>query len=229
MPGRRPSRRPGRGTCAPNRPPRARTTARVRVPDHEREQGCRCGVSGQRDDAGRPSTRMASVAIQPHERSTQRVRLLGGDPPLPRASPRRGHAFGARRLSPEEDRVVGHLVKFGEHMARDQHGTALVGELPHQLAEGDARRRIQARCRLVEQQHPRIVHQRPGEAQPLLLPAGQHARRRSASSRGRRARSARRPGARPSADRIRKACRSVRASPAWSATPTTPARRASSR
>ena len=62
-------------------------------------------------------------------------------------------------------------------MARDENGGTFGGGIPHDLAQMHAGRGIEAGGRLVEQQHLGPVHERAGEAEPLLLTAGEHARR----------------------------------------------------
>ena len=63
-------------------------------------------------------------------------------------------------------------------MARDEHRAPLGGEAAQQRAQIDARLRVEARRRLVQQQHVRVVHERAGQAEPLLLPAREHPRGR---------------------------------------------------
>jgi hypothetical protein len=56
----------------------------------------------------------------------------------------------------------------------DEDGLALGGELPQQHPQLDARARVEPGGGLVEQQHLRVVDQRPGDAEPLLLTTREH-------------------------------------------------------
>ncbi len=49
------------------------------------------------------------------------------------------------------------------------------GEVPHRLLDHPGGGRVERRARLVHQQHPRLDRHRPGDAQALLLAAGQAA------------------------------------------------------
>ena len=57
------------------------------------------------------------------------------------------------------------------------HGGARAGERAQQVAQLDPAAGVEAGRRLVEEQHGRVVHQRAHQAEPLLLPAGQHVHR----------------------------------------------------
>ena len=58
---------------------------------------------------------------------------------------------------------------------QDRHA-ALVAQPHDVLEERCAERAVHARQRLVEEQHPRLEHERPGELEQLPLPAGERAR-----------------------------------------------------
>ena len=96
------------------------------------------------------------------------------------------------------------LLQLGEDVAADEHGLAHGAQLAEQLAQLDARARVEAGRRLVEQQHRRVVDERVGEAQPLL-----HAPRR-ATGRSRRACA---PGPPAPAGPRRAACRATAGMP----------------
>ena len=61
----------------------------------------------------------------------------------------------------------------GQDVAADHDRLAQRAQLAQQFAQLDAGARVEARRRLVEQQHLRVVHQRVGEAQPLLHAAAE--------------------------------------------------------
>ena len=101
---------------------------------------------------------------------------------------------GARRLGPgriehvrhgsgfddppgmEEDEVVAEPPCLPD-IVRDQHdGDAAFMRLPYLPFDRVGRGRIEARRRLVQEQHPRFASQRAGDRQALLLASGQHAR-----------------------------------------------------
>ena len=72
-------------------------------------------------------------------------------------------------LAAIHDRDAGaQLLELGQDVAADQDRLAERPELAEQLAQLDARPRIEPRRRLVEEQHLRVVDQRVGEAEPLL-------------------------------------------------------------
>jgi hypothetical protein len=74
-----------------------------------------------------------------------------------------GHALAAL----DDDDRIADLGQLGQDVARDEHRLAARGELAHELAELDARPRVEARRRLVEDQQRRVVEQRLGQVQPL--------------------------------------------------------------
>ena len=65
------------------------------------------------------------------------------------------------------------LLELGKDVGRDEDRLAQRPQLAQQLAQLDAGPRVEARRRLVEQQHARVVDQRVREAQPLLHAARQ--------------------------------------------------------
>ena len=78
----------------------------------------------------------------------------------------------ARTWPAVDDRDAGaQLLELGQDVAADDDGLAHRAQLAEQLAQLDPGARVEARGRLVEQQHLRIVDQRVGQAQPLLHPA----------------------------------------------------------
>ncbi len=105
----------------------------------------------------------------------QRVHVLGRDEVAAA-----GGAVPAEVLHPDggalldEDRQVRHLVQFGEHVRGDQDGLAGGRHLPQVVAQADPGPRIQPGGRLVQQQHPGVVDDGPGQGEPLLLAAGEH-------------------------------------------------------
>ena len=83
-----------------------------------------------------------------------------------------------RAAAVDEDHPVGDLLQVGQDVAGDDHGPALPGQPAQQVAQLHPAARVQPGRRLVEQQHGRVVHERPDQPEPLLLPAGQAVHRR---------------------------------------------------
>src|SRR3989442_12007776 len=67
---------------------------------------------------------------------------------------------------------VGHPRRL-LHVVRDDHDGEIALELEDQLLDLPRRDGVQRGSRLVHQQHPRLDRQRPGDAQALLLAAGE--------------------------------------------------------
>ena len=62
-----------------------------------------------------------------------------------------GNALGASRDTLlQVHRPIGHLVEFGQLMARDQHGLALGGHSAHQLPQLDSSLRVETRRGFIE-------------------------------------------------------------------------------
>ncbi len=155
------------------RRPRGRRRARNLGLHQFREQRARGGVIRDLHDrlGALPADRVRS------ERVAQLRRVEGPNPELATRRAGGGDAFRGRRDARlEEDRGIRHLLELREHVARDEDGAPAVGEGAQQSAEVDARARVESRGGLVEQQHARVVHESPGEAEALLLAARQHAR-----------------------------------------------------
>ena len=72
--------------------------------------------------------------------------------------------------------VVGHAIGLLQ-VVRDDHDRHVLAQLHDQLLDLLGRLRVERRAGLVEQQHLRLRHQRPRDAEPLLLPAGELQRR----------------------------------------------------
>ena len=186
-PGRRRCRRPGRGPHARDSllssrnvrsiSPAAGANATIRTPSRD-ERGEQVGGGGLVPHGHEPPEVVRGDAVAARERGVERRRVLGAHPPEPRGVAEGLHPVGVDGLAAlHVDGVVGHLLQLREHVARDEHGAALGGEGADQDPEVDPRLRIEAARGLVEQQHRRVVHERAGEAHPLLLPAGEHAGR----------------------------------------------------
>src|SRR5579872_2167096 len=58
-------------------------------------------------------------------------------------------------------------------MSGQKHGLAALPDTSHQIPDGPARLRVQSCGQLVEKHHLRIVNQRKGNKQPLLLASGE--------------------------------------------------------
>ena len=68
--------------------------------------------------------------------------------------------------------VMGQLVGLLQVLRRQQNGDALSQQLADGLPDPQAARRVQPRRRLVEEEHRRAGHQRPGQVQPSPHAAG---------------------------------------------------------
>ena len=116
-----------------------------------------------------------------------------------------GDAALGQDLAAVDDRDAGaQLLELGQDVAADQDRLAHRAQLAEQLAQLDPGARVEARGRLVEQQHLRIVDERVGQAQPLLHAAREGldvgvalARRGRPARAGRRSSGAGRPAGRP--------------------------------
>ena len=64
-----------------------------------------------------------------------------------------------------------------------EHGDTLVREAIDQLPELAARDRVDAACRLVEEEDPRLVEDRAAQREPLPPPAREVARERALAAR----------------------------------------------
>jgi hypothetical protein len=82
-----------------------------------------------------------------------------------------------RHAAVDEHDTVGELLQVAQQVAADDDGRAPAGQPAQQLAQLDPTARVEARRRLVEQQHLRVVHERASQAQPLLLPARERVHR----------------------------------------------------
>ena len=133
----------------------------------------------------RPSTtaRLVRTLDTGDERVGERRKVAGGrhDHDAARADRR----LQLRRRVESEDVAVIHdrhpvaeLVGFFHVVRRQQDGLAVVVEIAEDLPQRDAALRIEARGRLVEEQHLRPMHDRPCHHQPLRHAARQRHHRR---------------------------------------------------
>ena len=108
-----------------------------------------------------------------------------------------GDAALGQDLAAVDDRDAGaQLLELGQDVAADEDRLAHRAQLAEELAQLDPGARVEARGRLVEEQHLRIVDERVGQAQPLLHPARERLDvLRRACRRGRPARAGRRSSA----------------------------------
>ena len=72
----------------------------------------------------------------------------------------------------QERRVVGNACRLLHVVRHDEH-RHLVAQRRDELLDSGRCRRVESGSRLVEEQHLRLRRQRPGDAQPLHLPAGE--------------------------------------------------------
>ena len=80
----------------------------------------------------------------------------------------------ARTLPSIDDRDAGaELLELRKDVAADQDGLAERPEFPEEFAKLDPRPWVESRCRLVEEEHLRVVDEGVGQAEPLLHAARQ--------------------------------------------------------
>jgi dCTP deaminase len=143
------------------------------VREHEPPQQRGCGALSLESDE-------QVVPILDHgfafEGRAQGSGIRGSDSPLAQSNLGPRDPFGGdRRTRLEIYGAVGDLVELREHVARDEDGLPLGGELPYEALQVDAGRRIEPGGGFVEQQDLRVVHERTGEGQLLLLATREHA------------------------------------------------------
>ena len=80
-------------------------------------------------------------------------------------------ALGDQPAGGDDADAIGELLGLLEVLGREEDGRALVVERAHLAPERAAARRVEARRRLVEEQHVRPVHEREREVQPPPHPA----------------------------------------------------------
>ena len=68
--------------------------------------------------------------------------------------------------------MFGAILQFVQRVRGDQDGGAVIAQFVQDLVEGLAQRRVEARGRLVQQQHAWPPEQGLGQAQPLPHPLG---------------------------------------------------------
>ncbi len=85
-----------------------------------------------------------------------------------------GAAFGDDPPAVEDQHPSAEQLHLGQDVGREQQ-RVLAAELPDQLADGDDLLRIEPDGRLVENQHLRVVQDRPGEADALAVTFGERA------------------------------------------------------
>ena len=101
------------------------------------------------------------------ERRPSTARLGGAHDACPARRPGPCTRAGVHEPAPGDDHhVVDGLLHLGQHVAGDQHGAALAGQVPQEAAQPGDALRVQAVRRLVEQQHAagRPAGRRPGRA-----------------------------------------------------------------
>ena len=69
--------------------------------------------------------------------------------------------------------AVAELLRFIHIVRGENDGLPFGVDLADELPKMSARLRVQARCGLIKEHHVRVVHQRGGNGEPMLLPAGQ--------------------------------------------------------
>ena len=84
---------------------------------------------------------------------------------------RRAHGDDAAFI--DDGHAVAELLGLFDVVRGEQDGALLAAQVLHQLVNFQARLRIEAGGRFVQEQHLRIVEQRQGERQALLLAAGE--------------------------------------------------------
>ena len=84
----------------------------------------------------------------------------------------RQRALRDQKPAVHDEDVLGAILEFVERVRRDQDGGAVVAQFVQDFVEGLAQRRIEARRRLVQQQHARPAEQRLGQAQALAHALG---------------------------------------------------------
>ena len=72
-----------------------------------------------------------------------------------------------------EDHAIGHVAGEADLVGDDQHGAALVGQLPHHAQHLADQLDVERRGRLVEQDQLGLHRQHAGDGHALLLAAGQ--------------------------------------------------------
>ena len=111
-----------------------------------------------------------------HQTSNSPARNVSGLGGLRRVEERRGGAGFHDTAAVKHDDVAGQPPRFAEIVGRHHDLDVALADgaddVLHRLGGG----RIEARGRLVEEQHGRIARERPRQRQPLLLAAGQPSR-----------------------------------------------------
>jgi aspartate kinase len=77
----------------------------------------------------------------------------------------------------DEDNPIGHGLQLGEDMTRHEYGAPVCGQSTQDSAQFDPATGIQTGCWLVEQQYDRVVDERAGKAESLLLAARENVHR----------------------------------------------------
>ena len=150
------------------RPPSPRRTASGRMPSVDLARG----AVGERHAAPRRSRERRAAASPREQIDRRRSDEAGDEEAVGTVIERVG---GADLLDPplaHADDAVGHRRRFDLVVGDEDGGHAEAPlQSPDLAAHGEAQRRVEIRQRLVEEQQLRLLDQRAGERDPLLLAA----------------------------------------------------------
>src|SRR4051794_23955195 len=131
----------------------ARTAAQAIIPSRARRRHHEMAMART---MRMPEHASPTIEMWPFTCSRDHVRAGGGGPAVV-----------------EADHVVGQAAALGLVVGHPDHRAPPVGQRPHEPFEQRDVGGVERRRRLVHQQHLRLGHQRPGQAGPLALAAGE--------------------------------------------------------